>query len=196
MSHGFPAKNLRQDKSLSSRSVGEAAQVCLELRRPNLNRQLVEFAGEAKRHLVIFIIDRRAGVDAHVEGLVDRRYEGDGVRDRLFGNLGAIDAQDTGAAFGEARPIVGEIKNDAVLARRQCLSAFPAEALQSQQVVSEHWLALQHIKAIATKPAAERVENAFPAALRNLDVGRDRIRLSQDAGRRAWQAGQTARRCR
>src|SRR4030095_5078856 len=102
----------------------------LNLRRPDLDRQLVERAGEAERHLVVVVVDRAAGVDAHVEGFVDRRYEGDGVRDRLLGDLRAIDAQDAGAALGEAGPVIGEIEDDAVLAGRQRVRAFPAETHQ------------------------------------------------------------------
>ena len=126
----------------------------LELRRPDLDRQLVERAGEAERHLVVLVVDRRAGIDADVEGLVDRHQERNGMRDRLLGDLRAVDAQHALAALAEAGTIIGEVEDDGVLAGRQRLLARPPEALQPQQIVGEDRLALEQVEAVAAEAAA------------------------------------------
>ena len=53
-----------------------------QLRRSELEGQLVDLAGEGERHLVVLVVHPRAGVDADVEGLVRRQQE----RDRVFGS--------------------------------------------------------------------------------------------------------------
>ena len=63
------------------RILNDLVVVLGQLRRPKLDGQLVELAGEAERHLVVVVVDRRARVDADVEGLVDRHEERNGVRD-------------------------------------------------------------------------------------------------------------------
>ena len=52
-----------------------------------LDRQLIELAGETKRHLVVFVIHACAGIHSHVEGFVEGQKRWNGVRDRLFWRL-------------------------------------------------------------------------------------------------------------
>src|SRR5262249_22336156 len=85
------------------------------LRRSKLERQLVDLAGELERQLVA-VIHARAGINADVEGLVDRHQERNRVRDRLAGNLLAVYRQHAGAALAKAGAIILEIEHDGVLA--------------------------------------------------------------------------------
>src|SRR5436190_22183401 len=59
------------------------------LRRSEVESQLVDGSGEAERKLIT-IIDPRAGIEAYVEGLVDRHHKRNRVRDRFLGQLLAI----------------------------------------------------------------------------------------------------------
>ena len=93
---------------------------------PSLKVSLSSVAGEAERHLVVVVVDRRAGIDADVEGLVDRHQERDGVRDLLAGDLLAVDLQHAGAALAEAGSVVGEVEHDRVLARRRAPPGLPS----------------------------------------------------------------------
>src|SRR5437899_12325467 len=70
--------------------------------------QLVEFAGEAKRRLVVLVLDARAGINADVEGLIDRHEGRDGMWDRLPSDFLTIHRKDTSAALGHARAGVFE----------------------------------------------------------------------------------------
>ena len=60
-------------------------------RRNQLEMHFAELAGEAKRQLVVFVVDAGAGIDADVEGLVDRQDGRDGVRNLVAGDLLAVD---------------------------------------------------------------------------------------------------------
>ncbi len=155
--------------------------IARQLRRPELEGELVELAGEAERHLVVLVVHGRARIDAHVEGFVDRHEERNGVRDFLGGDFLVVHLQDAGAAFAEAGAIVFEVEHDGVLARRERVLAFPAEPLEIEEVVEEHRLALEQIKAIATEAATQGDDHSFGAALRNVHFGGDRIGLVQDA---------------
>src|SRR5215471_16799125 len=89
------------------------------LRRSKLERQLVYLARELERQLVA-VIHASSGINADVEGLVDRHQERNRVRDRLAGNLLAVDRQHASAALAKAGAIILEIERDGVLARLEC----------------------------------------------------------------------------
>ena len=78
------------------------------------------------------------------------------MRDLLVGDFLAVHLQDAGAALAEAGSVVLEVEHDRVLARRERLLAFPAEALQIEEVVEEHRLALEQVQAVAAEAAARR----------------------------------------
>src|SRR5262249_33835713 len=112
-----------------------------------------------------------------------------------------------GAALAEAWSIVCEVEHDGVFARRERLLAFPAEAFKTNEVVGEHWLALEQVQAIAAEAAAQgddhpfagvlraaRKPNGCAGAARNVYLGGDGIRPVQDARCIAlWQTGHHAR---
>ena len=56
-------------------------------------------------------------------------------------------------------------------------------ALQIDEVVQEHGLALQHIEPVAAEPAALGHDHAFGAALRDLDLGLEVVRRVENARR-------------
>src|SRR4051794_15177177 len=58
-----------------------------QLLRSELEGHLDDLPVEAERYLVIAVIDRRAGVHADIEGLVDRHEERNGMRDLLVGDF-------------------------------------------------------------------------------------------------------------
>ena len=72
--------------------------VLSELRWPQLDGQLVERAGKAERRLVVLVLHAQAGINADIEGLVDRHEGRDGVRDLLAIHFLAVHRQDAGAA--------------------------------------------------------------------------------------------------
>ena len=74
----------------------------------------------------------------------------------LRGDFLAVHRQHAGAALAEAGAVVVEVEHDGVLARRERLLAFPAEALQVQEVVDEDRLALEQVEAVAAEAAAQR----------------------------------------
>src|SRR5215510_374184 len=178
-----------------------------QLRWPELEGQFVDLAGEAERHLIVLVVHRRAGVDAHVECFVDGYQEWSGVRNLLGRNLFAVHHEHAGAALAEAGSVVLEVEHDGVLARRERLLAFPAEAFKTDEVVGEHWLALEQVQAIAAKAAAHGDDHPFAGVLRaarkpdggaraarNFYVSGDRIRPVQDVRRIALgQTGHLAR---
>src|SRR5262245_56980666 len=173
-----------------------------QLRWPELEGQLVDLAGEAERYLVVLVVHRRAGVDAHVECFVDGYENWNGVRNLLGRNVFAVNHEHAGATLAETGSVVLEVEHDGVLARRERLLAFPAEAFKTNEVVGEHWLALEQVEAIATEAAADGNDHPFAGVLRaarkphgtaraarNVYLGGDRIRPVQDA--RCVALGQT-----
>src|SRR5262249_32055670 len=55
------------------------------------------------------------------------------------------------------------------------LGAFPAHSLKVEKIPRKYWLVFQNIEAVATEPAAVGMDHAFGAALRNFDLGCDRV---------------------
>ena len=141
-----------------------------QFRGSQLDRQLVELAGEAERRLVVVVVHARAGIDSDIEGLVDGKATWNSVRDGFLGDFLAVHRQDARAAFRHAGPVVFEVKHDGVLARRQCLRSFPTEAFQTEEVVGEDRFALEQVQAIAPESPAEGVEHSFGTVRRNFHV--------------------------
>jgi hypothetical protein len=73
------------------------------LRSVDLERQLVELAGELQRHLLIPIVDRGIGVGADVKGLVLLEDKGNRAVHLLAGDDLAIDFEHADAAPGRCR---------------------------------------------------------------------------------------------
>src|SRR3990172_1018827 len=155
------------------------------LDRSLLDRQLVELAGEAERHLVVAVVDRGARVDADVEGLVLREHERQRLRNLLRIDHLAVHLQRAAAAEPEADAVVLEVEDERVLARRERVLSLPAEPLDVDVVVDEHRLALEEIEADAAEPPAVGHEHPFGAALGNLDLGGDRVGAVEEARRAA-----------
>src|SRR5262249_41011504 len=149
---------------VGARMLDKLLIVARELHRPELEGELAELASEAERHLVVLVVDGRAGVDAHIEGLVDGDEEWNGVRDLTGGDLLIVHLQHARAALPEAWTIVFEVEHDGVLARGQHLLAFPAEAFQVEEVVEEHRLALEQVQAIAAEAPPIRDQYSLRAA--------------------------------
>src|SRR5262245_42010890 len=87
-----------------------------------LDDNLVELACEFARHSgEVVLDDRRAGVLANVEGLVERETNSDGTLNRTLGDLLAVYGESAGPALADAATGVVEIERDRVLARRESL---------------------------------------------------------------------------
>src|SRR5271166_5475966 len=97
-----------------------------KLRRPEAKGQLVDRAGEGKRHLIVVVVHSGAEIDANVEGFISHFQEGDRVCLLPCGNGLAVHLQYAAAALGDARTVIGVIEHDRVLARRERLLAYPA----------------------------------------------------------------------
>src|SRR5947199_10336352 len=119
-----------------------------------LHRQLDELALEGERHLVVPVVDRRARVDAHVEGLVLREEEGQRLGHPLVVDDVAVDLEPATSAEPEPDPVVREVVHEGVLARGQRVLTLPPDTLQVDVVVNEHRLALEKVEAEAAEPAA------------------------------------------
>src|SRR5262245_41741923 len=119
-----------------------------ELHWSKLEGELVKLAGEAERRLVVFVVNRRARIDAHIEGFIDGQEEWDSVRDLVGGNFLVIHLEDAGASLAKAGAIVFEVEDDGMLARRERLLTFPAEAFKINEVVGEDRPAPEQVQAI------------------------------------------------
>src|SRR5260221_3931655 len=73
-----------------------------QMRRSKIERHVVDLAVEPERHLVVLIVDPRAGIDPDVEGLVRGQQEWNGFGDLQSPNLAAVDLQHSGAALCDA----------------------------------------------------------------------------------------------
>ena len=69
------------------------------------------------------------------------------------------------ASVPGAEAVVLEVELDGVLAGRERLRAFPADALQVDQVPEEDRLALEQVEAVAAEAAAGGEDHALGAAL-------------------------------
>src|SRR5215471_11175417 len=116
-----------------------------ELRAVDGQRDLVDLAGERERHLVVLVVDRRAGVRADVQVLVPLENEREGVLHPLARDFRAVDLEDSGAALAEptvaaeherrrTEAVVPEVELERVLAGRQDLRSLPLDPLQVYQV--------------------------------------------------------------
>ena len=109
-----------------------------QLRPVDLERQLVELAGERERHLVVLVVHRRAGVGADVEGLVPLQDERERVFHLLGGDFLAVHLEHAGAALADAAHVVEgqraraeavvlEVELDACACRARARRGLPSE---------------------------------------------------------------------
>jgi hypothetical protein len=86
---------------------------------PKIDLDLVQRAVEPERHLrVIFVDDRRSGIFADIETLVEREADGLGELDATSGDLVAVDTERSASPLADAAAIVGEVEDDRMLAGR------------------------------------------------------------------------------
>ena len=115
--------------------------------------QLIDLAVEGKRHVIIAIIDGRAGIRPNIEGFIP----GKGERDRAIHHVRrddfAIDPQRSGSRAtkpadiveGERRkpqPVIFEVIRRRMLTRRKRLGRLPFHPFQVEQVPGEDRSAL------------------------------------------------------
>ena len=133
-----------------------------QLRRVERDGQLIDLAVEGKRHVIIAIIDGRAGIRPNIEGFIP----GKGERDRAIHHVRrddfAIDPQRSGSRAtkpadiveGERRkpqPVIFEVIDERMLTRRKRLGRLPFHPFQVEQVPGEDRLALEQIETIAAE---------------------------------------------
>src|SRR5262245_52825790 len=70
-----------------------------------------------------------------------------------------------------------------MLARRQGLRSLPAHALEVEEVVQKHGLALQHVEPVAAEPTALGHDYALGATLGDIHFGLEGVRRVEDARR-------------
>src|SRR6185436_17462279 len=107
-------------------------------------------------------------------GLVDSGEDRNGMGNRLAIDLFSVHGQGPGASLAGARTVVLEVKDDGVLPGCQRGLASPAELFQSEEVVGEHRLALEQVKAVSAESPAQRVDHPLGAARGDFDLRRDR----------------------
>src|SRR5262245_58440046 len=96
-----------------------------KLLRSKLEGELVELAGEAERHLIVLVVYGRAGIDTHVEGLIDTHEEWNGVGYFPSLNFLIIYLQNACSTFAKARTVIGEVEHHSMFPRWQRLLTFP-----------------------------------------------------------------------
>ena len=126
------------------------------LRRPRLERDLVDRAGEVERRLVVAIVDAGPCVVADVHPLVHDLDGGHRVGNRLLRHLHTIHGQHAGATLGEPRAVILEVEHHGVSAGGNRLCALPSEAVQIDQVVGEDRFALQQVCLLYTSCCSGR----------------------------------------
>jgi hypothetical protein len=87
---------------------------------PQLVGEFGDLAIEAERQLIILVFYRRAGIDADVEGLVDRHKERDRVWNLPVSDLPAINLEHASAALAKTGTIAGEVEHDSVPTWCEC----------------------------------------------------------------------------
>ena len=136
-----------------------------QLRPVDLERQLVELAGERERHLVVLVVHRvpvsepMSKVSSHcrMSGRVCSIFW---VATSLPSTLSTpvplrpMPLMLLKASVARPEAVVLEVELQRVLAGRERLGAFPADALQVDQVPEEDRLALEQVEAVAAEPAA------------------------------------------
>src|SRR6266567_7170319 len=109
---GYPSLVVRSGGRLSHPHLFRSR----EVRRPEVERHVVDLAVEAKWYLVVLIVYPGAGVEPDVEGLVRRQQERDRLWDLQRTDLVAVDLEHSGAALCDARAVIPKVEHDRVLA--------------------------------------------------------------------------------
>src|SRR5947207_2582228 len=139
-----PASRLRPEIAAPPRRYEPPPIRRRHLRRSELDRQLVDRAGELERQPVA-VVHTRAGVHADVECFVKGHGQRYGVLDRLAIQLLPVHREHAGAAFAWAGTVVFEVEHDGVFAGLERFAeqvsadpatqpAFPADSFQVQHV--------------------------------------------------------------
>src|SRR5271156_4306743 len=161
-----------------------------QLLRPELERQLVDFAGEVERQLVA-IVHRCAGIAADVKGLINGHQKRDRVLHCLPRQLLTVHREYAGATLAWTGTIVLEIERDRVLTSRQFLTqeihtthpTLPAGSFQIEEVINEDRLAFEQVQTISAEDAAHGYDHPFRTAFRNSHFRSDGVVLVQEAWR-------------
>src|SRR5215212_6480176 len=164
--HGDPQPLLRRDEMVQV--FGVVAQVDLDPAHP---------AGEGAVFGAIVVADRGTAVAADVGGLIRREQHRLGPRNAALADLLTINEQGDGAALGQPAAVVGELHPQLMLARRDRPVADDLEPLQPEQVVAIGRPATGGVQAPATEGAALGDDHPGGAAVRDDQLGGDRIGL-------------------
>src|SRR6266404_9304144 len=142
-----------------------------QLHRSEVDGQLIYLTVECERHLIVLVIDPRAGIDPDVEGLVRHLQESDRVWLLLCGDDLTVHLQHPRAALGDAGTVIGVVEHDRVLARRKCIRTFPAVLSKYEHVVVEHWLAVEQVQPPSAPAHPSGGQHSIAAALWDIDIG-------------------------
>src|ERR1700722_3032974 len=136
----------------------------------------VKRARKFERNPVIFA-HGCASVFTEVERLVCGDAKRNGAGNITRGDFLIVHHQRSSPALADARAIVFEIHNNAVLAGREIVLAGDGGSLDTDEVVVESRLPLKEVEPPAVEAPALRRDHTFRAAFRNLDIRNDFIRL-------------------
>src|SRR5215212_3614817 len=164
--HGDPQPLLRRDEMVQE--FGVVAQVDLDPAHP---------AGEGAVFGAIVVADRGSAVAADVGGLIGREQHRLGRLNAALADLLAVDVEGDGAALGQPAAVISELGADLMLARRDRPVADDLEPLQPEQVVAIGRPATGGVQAPATEGAALGDDHPGGAAVRDDQLGGDRIGL-------------------
>src|SRR5664280_1276962 len=149
-----------------------------QLRPVDIQRQLVDFAVEGERNLVVLVVHRGFGIATDVEVLIPLQDEWQSVVHRLRGDCLSVDFQyarstltDTADVVegkrAHAEAVVLEVELQGMFARCESGGTLPLHPFQVNQVPGKGWLALQNVETISAEAPALGDDHAVAAALRN-----------------------------
>jgi hypothetical protein len=133
-----------------------------ELRRFELNRYLVDLAGELERDLIVLVVHRCKGGIPDVDHGVQRFGQGQSVFHFLGRHDLAVHLQRSGAAAADAthviicqrlctEAVVPEVELEGVLSGRE-RRALPLRPLEAQEIIGEDRFAFQQVQAVTEEP--------------------------------------------
>src|ERR1700733_14472157 len=116
---------------------------------------------------MIILADGCAGILADVERFIGGNAERNGSLDAPFGDLFAVDEQLRCTRLAEAAAVVGEIKDDGVIARRKRVRGRHRVTKDAYGVVMEDRLSGEHVQAPSVEAPALRLQDSFRARRRD-----------------------------
>ena len=155
------------------------------LRWPEIIGQLFDGPSETEWRLVA-VVNSRAGIAPDVEGFVDCHEHWNCVLNSLFGQLLAINCENTGPTLAGSRAVIFEVEHERVLAWLECTAkevladsatdaTLPTESLQIKEIVNEDRLALLQEEPVAAKAAAHRCDHSLGTPFGNGNLGGDGV---------------------